>query len=426
MFIAKRISLLLGAALLAAPLAAQNITGSVTDKTTNKPAAGDAVVLIKLGNGMQEGARAVTDSRGHFSLPVDDAGMHLVRVTHDKVPYFKPAPQGTTSANVDVYDSAEKVNGITGAANVIRLQAQGNTLEATELFAVNNASSPPKTQFGARAFELYLPAQAEIISGAALSPGGMPLQASPVPTGEPGHYAFVFPIRPGETRFQLAYKLPYSGIFSFTPRLSLPMENLAVMLPKSMNFVPAAGAPYQPVNDDVNAQLFLIKNAKPSQTLAFTVSGMGMMPNETAGNPDTSGPAGDATTAGAAADNRPGGGLGNPIDTPDALKKYRWWILGGIAVLFAAGIAFAMRRPAAPQTDAATVGSYPAHVPAAADADRRDTLLQTLKDELFTLETDRLEGRISEEQYAAIKAALETVLRYALQRIAEPAAASNS
>ncbi len=67
----------------------------------------------------------------------------------------------------------------------------------------------------------------------------MPVSSSPVPTGEKGYYAFVFPVRPGETQFQLSYHLPYTGSFSFTPKVSLQTQNVAIMLPKAMKFAGA-------------------------------------------------------------------------------------------------------------------------------------------------------------------------------------------
>jgi hypothetical protein len=46
--------------------------------------------------------------------------------------------------------------------------------------------------------------------------------------------------------------------------------------------------------------------------------------------------------------NRPGGGLGPPIDAPDPLQKYRWWILGGFAaVLLIGGVYVASRQQSA-------------------------------------------------------------------------------
>ena len=44
------------------------------------------------------------------------------------------------------------------------------------------------------------------------------------------------------------------------------------------------------------------------------------------------------------------------------------------------------------------------------------SLLATLKEELFAVETDRLEGRLSDAEYAEQKAALEVVLKRALSR----------
>jgi hypothetical protein len=43
-------------------------------------------------------------------------------------------------------------------------------------------------------------------------------------------------------------------------------------------------------------------------------------------------------------------------------------------------------------------------------------LLAALKEELFALETERLEGKLAEPEYAQLKAAFETVLRRALAR----------
>jgi hypothetical protein len=42
--------------------------------------------------------------------------------------------------------------------------------------------------------------------------------------------------------------------------------------------------------------------------------------------------------------------------------------------------------------------------------------LQTLKDELFALETDRATGKLTEAEYTEQKAALEVVLKRAINR----------
>ena len=101
---------------------AESITGVVTNKTTNKPAAGDDVVLIRLQQGMQEASRTKTDAKGRFTLEVPDNGIHLVRVTHDKANYFRPAPPGTQSVEVEVFNAAAKVKGVASEAEVMRIR----------------------------------------------------------------------------------------------------------------------------------------------------------------------------------------------------------------------------------------------------------------------------------------------------------------
>jgi hypothetical protein len=400
---------------------ADSITGIVTNKTTNKPAGGDDVVLIRLAQGMQEASRTKTDAKGRFTLeiPNGDNQLHLVRVTHDKANYFRPAPPGTQSVEVEVFNAAAKVKGVSSEADVMHMQTDesGKALHVVENFFVKNESNPPLTQFSDRPFEFYLPEGAVVEGSAALAPGGMPVQASPVPLGEPNHYAFIFPIRPGETRFQISYRLPYSGSLKFSPRVMTPTDTIAIMMPKSMTFKPGASAPYIPVTEDTTAQTYVARNAQPSEALDFTVSGTGQMPRDagavaTAGAAsaaDASGAAG--TTSSAANDTRPGGGLGVPLDPEganDPWAKYKWWILGGLGLVMAVGAGIMLKNGPAQVTAPAVAGS--------GVAVGGDSLLTAMKEELFALETDRLQGRLTESEYLEQKAALEVVLRRALMR----------
>ena len=98
-----------------------------------------------------------------------------------------------------------------------------------------------------------------------MAPAGMPVASSPVPLGEPGHYAFAFPVRPGETRFQVSYTIPYTGSYKFTPKMAIGSENVAVMLPKAMTFEPGGSTKFQPVNEDPTSQTYVARNIAPNQ-----------------------------------------------------------------------------------------------------------------------------------------------------------------
>ncbi len=445
---------------------AETISGVVTNKTTGKVSAGDDVVLIRLAQGMQESTRTKTDGRGRYKLEVPDAGVHLVRATHDKANYFKPAPPGTTTLDLEVYNAAAKVEGVVGEADVLRLQTDegGKSLRVVENFFVKNDSDPPRTQFSDRPFEFYLPAGAVVEGSAALGPGGMPVQAAPVPLGEANHYAFIFPIRPGETRFQVTYHLPYSGGLTLAPKPVLATDTVAVVMPKSMTFKAQAGAPYAPVSDEVNAQTFVARGVSPSQPLGFTLGGTGQLPRDTVqggggagggGQDQGQGSGGEqpGATGSAATDTRPGGGLGTPIDpegTHDPWAKYKWWIIGGLGLVLAAGAGVMLTRgaPGSAGPFGGSGGSFGAPGGAgpvrfgvghggggglgqglvqgggvAADGSAhfhgpgQGALLAALKEELFAVETERLQGRLGETEYAEVKGALEVVLRRALGRV---------
>jgi len=395
----------------AVAFAAAPITGVVTNKTTGKPSAGDEVTLISLAQGMQESSHTKSDSRGHYSLDVPEEGMHLVRVTHDKATYFHPITPGASTADIDVYDSAPTVDGVTNAVLEYHLEGVNGELHVVEVMQVINKSTPPRTQFGPDGFQFYLPPSAVITRTGAITDQGMPIQTPAVPLSDAGHYKFLFPIRPGETQFGIIFTLPYTGSLHFTPKLASPVTTFAVLVPKSMKITPGPNSPLQLSTDGSNpsADTYIAQNVSPSQPLEFTVSGLGELPRDAEQSAQQSS---DNGTTVAATDNKmPGKGLDNPLDPNgerDVWGKYKWWIVFALLALLAIAAGVLLRKPATPAEASAPVQETP--------STRSSSLLTSLKEEMFALETDRLQNRISEADYATQKAALEVILRRSLER----------
>ena len=415
------VSILLWAAALAS---AQTLTGTVTNGTTNKPAAGDDVVLLKLANGMEEGGRTKTDSQGKFSFKLDDGdNPHLIRAIHQGVTYHRMAPPGTTSVEVQVFEASKKIEGLSVTADVMRFQAQGDQIQGVRLFAVDNNSNPPRTQMNDQNFEFYLPDGAQIDTALAKTAGGQPVNSTPVPQKEKNRFAFIFPLRPGETQFQVVYHLPYSGELSVDPRPLYAAQHFVVMVPKTMQFSSAGGG-FQAMDDpqQSTALVEVASNTKLGQPLAFKISGTGMLPDGGGGQEggSGSGSGNGQAVGGAQVSGRPGGGLGPPIEAPDPLDKYRWYILGGFAIVLAAGaIYISGRSKGAPVPDYSDIEAQLPVPPAArtaAPAARANMLLEALKEELFQLELDHKQGRISQQEYDKAKAALDQTLERALKR----------
>ena len=217
--------------------------------------------------------------------------------------------------------------------------------------------------------------------------------------------------------------------------------------------------------DDPNQADTLVQVAqqtKPGQALAFTISGTGTIsdqPAQATGGGPQSGPMNENPQT---ESNRPGGGLGAPIDAPDPLEKYRWpihrslrrparrrrldrnqtpdrhsrhlWRYGrirasGARATFASGPlaapitgpgAKAMPGAGSPATSPDWNASGPNAVAAGAAPGSASTkssmILDALKEELFQLEIERKQGKISPDDYEKAKAALDQTLERALRR----------
>ena len=432
-------------ALAVASAVAQDSTlsGTVTNGTTGKPAVGDQVILINLTNGMEVAANTKADSNGKFSFKITGGpGPHLIRAVHQGVTYHQMAPPGTNSVDVQVYDVAAKVTGLSVTADVLRFQADSSSMQGIRLFVVNNTSSPAKTQMNDHNFEFFVPPGAKIEQVQARAPNGQPISAESAPQAEKNRYAIVFPLRPGETQFQVEFTMPYSGEIKIDPKPLYPAEHLVVVLPKTMQFKAANQSSFQSMQDpsqgDSNVEV--AQQTQPGQPLGFTLQGTGTIsesPAQTA--------SGAAQQQDQGRDNRPGGGLGVPIDAPDALQQYRWYILGGFAVLLAIGGWVVTKRqtatsgaitssassssskvgaaasnnraagppvvhPAQPSTAATVTSSTGAPVA------KSSLLLEALKEELFQLEIEKKQGKITPTDYEKARAALDQTLDRALKR----------
>lgn len=434
-FSIRSLCIILGVLLLALSASAQTLTGTVKNSTTGKPSAGDDVVLLSLGQGMEEAGRTKSDAKGNFSFKLDAQGPHLVRVIHQDVTYHRMAPPGTTSVEVEVYDVSKKVEGLEVVADIMRVQVERGQLEIMRAFAVQNNSKPPRTQMNERNLEFYVPEGAQIVQSSAMTANGQPVNSAPVPIDDKKtRYAFLFPLRPGTTQFELAYQVAYTGSANIDPKSIYPLQHFVAIIPKSMQFSAATGTKFQSMNDpqqpDANVQV--ASGAELGDPLAFKISGEGTLQDrqQNAGEP---GPSGSAQ-----AESRPGGGLGPPIDAPNPLQRYQLPMLIGLGLTLAAGGVYVAFRQQSGRVGrsagSVTLEDEPVMVTVRDSrlesvstdqpvAPRRppSMLLTALKDELFDLEVEHKQGRISQQEYEKTKAALDQTLERALKRESQKA-----
>ena len=324
--------------------AGAELRGQVINGTSNRAGSRDEVVLLSLSNeGMREEARTQADRIGRFSVAIaDPQKTHVVRVVHQGVTYHQIAKLDAKTVVVVVYDVAAKLEGVSAVMDVERFEATADQLEVKQLITMRNDSRPPRTLMNDRPFEVQLPPEAEVESGLVQVEERQPLKQQPLAAEQKGHYYFVFPIRPGDTRFAIMYRLPYSGQATIAPVIRNPRERFVVMLPKTMKFEPQAAGIFTAMPGTTPDNVQGTAAMAHGQPVAFRISGTGVLQElqERAEQRREE----MARQSAEAEKTRPGGGLGAPIDAPDPLERYRWHVMGGVAILLLAGAFYITRR----------------------------------------------------------------------------------
>jgi hypothetical protein len=325
-------------------------------------------------------------------------------VKHQEVTYPKVAMTGAGPVAVQVFNASPTVSNVTVQEHMMVLQTSpaGDSLKVDALFTLDNRSSPPMTRNGQHTFDLYLPDNVKVEESTAQTAGSMALKTPVVPTDEKNKYFFGYPLRPGKTQFHVTYSVPYSGKLDFDPRLTLPTENMLVVTPASISFTPVNKSLYTQKTDPQipkTVSLFAASNVDSQSKLAFEIQGTGELPREQAG---------EGNGGGQQANNRPGGGLGVPNEQPDPLRNGQWLFLGVLTVFLAAGAVYVYTSKPQPAIAAAK--------PSKGKNRSGSILLEAMKEELFQLESDRLEGKITPQEYESSKAALDKTLQRAVKR----------
>ena len=400
----------------------QTFTGTVTDATTKKPSVGDEIVLLDFSSGIREMKRTQSDAKGRFTVKVDDSKKPAIfQVIHQGESYYKAVLPGTSDVHLEVYDVSKKLKGIAVTADVMRVQVKGDSLQAVRLFAVKNNSSPPQTEMSDHSFEFYVPPGAQIDLCMARSVGGPPVRTFPLPQKEKNLYAFTFPLRPGETQFQVLFHMPYKGEVTINPKSVYGVDHFVVMLPKSMQFSAPLGSRFQAMTDprQRDAIVQVASNTKVGQPLTFTLSGAGALSETKAENARKV----QATTAQKSSttvpDPRAAIGVVRPA-LPHQSERVQWYIVGGLGVLLVAGTMSIARR----STKREASHSVPAELKdkvlgsrtTSEPGDGSKSILNDLKEQLFRLEVKHKQNQISQREYEKAMTALRQNLDWAIRQ----------
>jgi len=406
---------------------AGTVHGTVKNGTTGQPAAGIEVILIQLQGGMQPVANSKSDAQGEFTFDNPGLGAQpmLIRAVYHGVNFHQPVPPGTSSVQVEIFETSKDPKTINVTSHIVIFQPNGATLIVGEEYEVENKSQPPQAYYRADGnFDFSLPKDGRLQQIAAAGPAGMPVVQLPIDKKN-NRYSIAYSFRPGQSTVRYSYELPYAGNAA-TVKIptTYPGGRLLVVAPPTMQ---VSGDGLNPGGQEQGMNVYGRDDVPAGTVVAVSVSG-------TAPPQDANAGSGQGQQG---RDSQQGGGEGGGVaiqQVPGRLDVLKWPVIVGFICLFALGAILLARKqvvtvagPVPAEDEAPAVKPKKVKAPAApaaaagvptngassmAEVDAAvGTSLDALKERLFRLELRRQAGTISEQEYVQERARAEKVLR---------------
>lgn len=194
---------------LAAAVLLAEVSGVVTNQTSGKPQPGATVTLYKLGGAGMETVESVkSGADGRFTINQTPEGPHLIQTAFDGVTYNHMMPPGSTPTGIDlkVFSSSQKQPAQAKVAtHMILLEPSDAELTVNESLIYKNDGALSYNDPDGGTLRFTVPAAVTKVKVMASGPQGMPVERAAESAGKPGAFKVDFPIKPGETRFDLTY-----------------------------------------------------------------------------------------------------------------------------------------------------------------------------------------------------------------------------
>jgi hypothetical protein len=263
------------------------VDGVVINGTTGKPQPNVIVSLVQPSQGgMQNLGSAKTDAEGKFRIDKEAQGPQLVQAFYAGVQYNKMVFPGApaTGVQVDVFDSSNKSGVAKVTQHFIVLQPAVDAMTVSEGILYQDDGKTTFNDPVNGSCRFYLPPEAKgQVTVTVNAPGGMPIKRPAEATKEPNVYKVSYPLKPGETRFDLNYVIPTTNPMVFSTKILHAEGASDLVVP---NGVTAKGDDIELAGQEpkTQASIYRIKNA----SFKVEVEGTGALTQ-----PDASAPQGE-------------------------------------------------------------------------------------------------------------------------------------
>ncbi len=282
-----------------------SIDGTVMNRTTGKPQPSVNITLVKPGQqGMRTIGFAASDASGHFTFQNDEpgGGPQLLQANYKGVNYNKLMTPNIPTSNVelDVYEATKSPAVAHIAQEMLVLEPSTSQIGISETVVVENQTNTTYNNDALGGLRFYLPPAANgQVRINAQGPQGMPLPRPAEKTKDGDIFKVDFPIKPGETEFQVNYVLPVGSPFAFRGRVvnvdGMPAGPLRLVAPPGVTLT---GKDIQQVGTEPKTQA-TIYNVIAADNFSVDVTGTGSLRNADASS------AGDDSGAPQVTEGRP-------------------------------------------------------------------------------------------------------------------------
>ena len=214
------------------------VTGTVINRTTGQPQAGATVGLNKLGQGGIELIdQAKSDAQGKFTINQEVQGPHVIRTAFDGITYNHMLSPGspTTGLTLDVYNASKQQGAAKVSKHMLLFEPSNGQMVVNETYLFTNDGKTAWYDSDNGTLQFFLPAGAGgKVKVDATAPGGMPIPVAINKTGKPEIHSVDFAVKPGETRFDLTYTVPYTEGTPYEGKIVTKDENSYLIAPNGV------------------------------------------------------------------------------------------------------------------------------------------------------------------------------------------------
>jgi hypothetical protein len=216
------------------------------------------ITLTTMGaSGMAAAGSAISGPDGRFTLSVaGGAQAHILQAQFQGVTYNVQAPP-RGEVTIEVFEARPKVSAMDFEQHMVLLETNGEELVVNETVVINNDSQI--TWFDARNGTLRFATPPEVKGGddlkvRVLAQNSVPVERRPRQTGK-GVWVMDVPVKPGQTRFDISYRLPVTPPVRFSGRILHEPGPVRLVIPQGIT---ASGGALKPLGAEpqTRAQIF--------------------------------------------------------------------------------------------------------------------------------------------------------------------------